>query len=163
MIQVIVIFVIMIIAAGVSFFFARQQHIIDEKNRALVRMINEQAKTKKTSSTPAPNPKLFNLIDGIIRKEKLYANESLQQQDILDRFDISRRTLNDLLAAHAGGQSFTAYINTMRLEDAVRRLREKPEMSLTEIAKNVGFTPSTFRDQFKRQFGMTPTEYRQNL
>lgn len=24
-------------------------------------------------------------------------------------------------------------------------------------------TPSTFRDQFKRQFSMTPTEFRQNL
>jgi AraC-like DNA-binding protein len=36
-------------------------------------------------------------------------------------------------------------------------------MSLTDIAESVGFTPSTFRDQFKRQFGMTPSEYRQNL
>ena len=49
------------------------------------------------------------------------------------------------------------------MEDAVRLLREEPEMSLTDIAKNVGFTLPTFRDQFKRQFGMTPTEYRQNL
>ena len=103
------------------------------------------------------------MIDGTIRREKLYLSESLQRQDILDRFDISRRTLNDLLAAHADGQSFTSYINSMRLADAVRLLHEEPGMSLTEIAESVGFTPATFRDQFKRQFGMTPTEYRQNL
>ena len=126
-------------------------------------MINEQAEMHSASSSPAPNPELFNKIDGIIRGEKLYANESLQRQDILDRFGISRRTLNDLLAVHAEGQSFTAYINSMRLEDAVLLLREEPDMPISEIAEKVGFTPSTFRDQFKRRFGMTPTEYRQSL
>ena len=160
---IIAILVLMLIASGATYYFAAQRHKINEKNRALVRMINEQAEAQKAAAMPAPNPDLFNLIDGVIRKEKLYANESLQRQDILDRFDISRRTLNDLLTVHADGQSFTAYINTMRLEDAVRLLREEPEMSLTDIAENVGFTPSTFRDQFKRQFGMTPTEFRNSL
>lgn len=160
---IVAIIVLMLIAVVIAYYFAVQRYKIKEKNRALVRMINEQAEAQRASSQPVPNPELFNLIDGIIRREKLYANESLQRQDILDRFDISRRTLSDLLAVHAGGQSFPAYINAIRMEDAVRLLREEPEMSLTDIAKNVGFTPPTFRDQFKRQFGMTPTEYRQNL
>ena len=160
---IIAIIVLLLVAAAFSFFFARQRFKIGEKNRALVRMINEKGEAQKASGSPAPNPELFNLIDGVIRGEKLYANESLQRQDILDRFDISRRTLNDLLTVHADGQSFTAYINAMRLDDAVRLLRDEPEMSLTDIAETVGFSLSTFRDQFKRQFGMTPTEYRQNL
>ena len=155
--------VVLLVAAAFSYFFARQRFKIGEKNHAPVQENNEQAQAQKTSVASAPNPELFSLIDGVIRREKLYVDESLQRQDILDRFDISRRTLNALLAVHAGGQSFTAYINAMRMEDAVRLLREEPQMSLTEIAENVGFTPSTFRDQFKRQFGMTPTEYRQNL
>ncbi|MBO4625346.1 MAG: helix-turn-helix domain-containing protein [Bacteroidales bacterium] len=146
---IVAIIVLLLVAAAFSLFFARQRYRIGEEQKASV--------------SPAPNPELFNLIDDVIRKEKLYANESLQRQDILDRFDISRRTLNDLLTVHADGQSFTAYINAMRLEDAVRLLREEPEMSLTDIAETVGFSLSTFRDQFKRQFGMTPTEYRQNL
>lgn len=66
-------------------------------------------------------------------------------------------------SAYADGQSFTAYINAMRLRDAVHLLREKPEMSISSVAESVGFTPATFREQFKHQFGMTPTEYRQNL
>ena len=71
--------------------------------------------------------------------------------------------MNDLLAIHAEGASFTAYINALRMEEAVSLLREEPGMSLTRIAETVGFSPATFRDQFKRQFGMTPTEFRQNL
>ena len=160
---IVAILILMLIAAAATYYFAIQRHKINEKNRALVRMINEQAHQQKASGMPTPNPELFHFMDGVIRKEKLYANESLQRQDILDRFDISRRTLNDLLAVHAEGKSFTAYINAMRLEDAVRLLREEPEMSLSEIAESVGFSPATFRDQFKRQFGMTPTEYRQNF
>ena len=160
---IVAILILMLITVVATYYFAMQRHKINEKNRALVRMINEQAEAKKAFDTPAPNPELFNLIDGIIREEKLYANESLQRQDILDRFDISRRTLNDLLAVHAGGQSFTSYINAMRMEDAVRLLRENAEIPLSEIAGKVGFSPSSFRDQFKRQFGMTPTEFRNNL
>ena len=164
-IVIIAIVVLMLIAAVFTFYFARQRHLIKEKNRALVRMIDEQSKNQDPSKSdaPAPNPELFQLIDGIIRGERLFANPSLQRQDIIDRFDISRRSLNDLLAAYADGQSFTAYINSMRLQEAINLLKEEPGLSLTDIAENVGFTPATFRDQFKRQFGMTPTEYRQNL
>lgn len=162
---IVAILILMVVTAVATYHFAVQQHKIKEKNRALVRMIDEQAKTRETipSSTPAPDPELFQTMDKAIREERMYTNPNLQRQDILDRFGISRRTLSDLMAAYADGQSFTAYINAMRLEDAVRLLREEPEMSLSEIAESVGFTPATFRDQFKRQFGMTPTEYRQNL
>ena len=162
---IVAILVMMLIAAGVTYYFAWQRRIINEKNRALVRMIDEQAKAQEATQpdTPAPDPELFRNIDSAIREERMYANPNLQRQDILDRFGISRRTLSDLMSAYANGQSFTAYINAMRLQDAVHLLKEEPEMSLTDIAENVGFTPATFRDQFKRQFGMTPTEYRQNL
>lgn len=148
-----------------SAFAFRQRNKISEKNRALVRMINEQtaAQDALQQDAPAPNPILFRTIDQAIREEQLYTNASLQRQDILNRFGISRRTLNDLLSAYADGQSFTAYINAMRLRDAVHLLREKPEMSISSVAESVGFTPATFREQFKHQFGMTPTEYRQNL
>ena len=160
---IVAILVFILIAAGVTYYFAVQRRKINEKNRALVRIINEKVQEKKQPEAAAPDPALFKVIDRIIHEEMLYTNPNLQRQDILDRFGISRRTLNDLLTAYADGQSFTAYINAMRLNDAVHLLHEEPEMSLTDIAENVGFTPATFRDQFKRQFGMTPTEYRQNL
>ena len=160
---IIAILVIMLIAGSVTYYFAVQRHKINEKNRALVRIINENVQEKKQADASAPDPELFKDIDRTIHEELLYTNPNLQRQDILDRFGISRRTLSDLLSFYAEGQSFTNYINAMRLRDAIHLLHEEPEMSLTDIAETVGFTPATFRDQFKRQFGMTPTEYRQNL
>ena len=163
----IIIAVVLLLLLSVCFmYFAfRQRRTISEKNRALVRMIDEQAKAQESSrhNAPAPDPKLFKTIDRTIREERLYKNPNLQRQDILDRFSISRRTYSDLMSAFADGQSFTVYINEMRLQDAVHLLKEEQDMSLSDIAESVGFTPATFRDQFKRQFGMTPTEYRQSL
>lgn len=68
-----------------------------------------------------------------------------------------------LLSAYANGQSFTAYVNNLRLEDAVHQLQDRPDRSISEIAESVGFTPANFREQFKRQYGMTPTEYKNNI
>ena len=113
--------------------------------------------------TPQLDRGLFEQIDGSIRKEKLYANVLLQRQDIVERFGINRHALNGLLSAYADGQSFTAYINNIRLEDAIHLLQGKPELSISQIAEAVGFTPANLREQFKRRYGMTPTEYRQNL
>ena len=35
--------------------------------------------------------------------------------------------------------------------------------NISAIATEVGFTPANLREQFKRKYGMTPVEYRQNL
>ena len=51
----------------------------------------------------------------------------------------------------------------MRMQDALRMLENEPEVSIGLIADAVGFTPANFREQFKKEYGMTPTEYRQNL
>lgn len=143
----------------------RRRMAIGEKNRALVRMINELSEAQAASQEGASKPdrQLFDLIDGTIRREKLYTKINLQRQDIVDRFDVSRHTLNDLFSAYAEGQSFTAYINSMRMQDAIRLMRKEPDTPVGIIAEAVGFTPANFREQFKKEFGMTPTEYRQNL
>ncbi len=160
-----VIIAILLIITSFSIHSVRQRHAIGEKNRVLARMINEQSNANETiqqAVTPLPDKRLFDLIDGAIRREKLYTNVNLQRQDIIDRFDINRHALNDLFSAYADGQSFTSYINSLRLQEALHLIRKEPDTPVSAIAEAVGFTPANFREQFKREFGMTPTEYRQN-
>ena len=173
-----------IFAAAVSIYYYRQKRIISEKNRALVRMINgtppeyvdepdaddereepSAAGTEAGSSTTADTPAdaaLFHDIDAAIRSERLYANVALQRQDIIARFGLSRHALNDLFTAHTGGMSFPQYINAIRMEETVTLLRDRPDMTLTDIAAAVGFTPANLREKFKSRYGITPTEYRRN-
>ena len=170
---------LMIILSVVSFYYRRQQKIISEKNRVLVRIINgmqpelpdEEAEDtddtnepKESIDTISPDSaELFVTIDQAIRNEHLYSNLNLQRQDICNRFGISRHALNDLLNQSANGQSFTRYINTIRLTEAIKLLHDNPNMTISAIAEAVGFTPANLREQFKQKYGMTPQEYRQNM
>ena len=172
-----VIILLFIIAGAFSFYYRRQRQIVSEKNRALVRMINGTPLVTPADEAEEPdevgesgeleesetNSALFDTIDTAIRMEHLYANASLQRQDICTRFRITRHTLNNLLAQHVGSSSFPQYINNIRMEEALPMLRDNTSMTITAIATAVGFTPANFREQFKRQYGVTPQEYRQNL
>lgn len=175
-----VIVLLFIIASVISFYYRRQRQIITEKNRALVRMINGTpfvAPADETEETEDPDEvgdsedpeesatgsALFDTIDTAIRTEHLYVNALLQRQDVCTRFCITRHTLNNLLAQHTGSPSFPQYINNIRMEEALPLLRDKPSMTIAVIAAAVGFTPANFREQFKRQYGVTPQEYRQSL
>ena len=106
---------------------------------------------------------LFKTIDTIIRQERLYAQVNLLREDIMKRFGIGRHHLNDQLNAFADGMSFPQYINSIRLEVAHDLLTNHPEMPIADVAREVGFTAPNLREQFKRCYGITPTEYRAGL
>ena len=109
------------------------------------------------------NKDFFKTVDSIIRKERLYAQINLMREDIMQRFSIGRHRLNDLLNNFADGMTFPQYINAIRLEVAYDLLTNHLEMTITEIAREVGFTPPNLREQFKRCYGVTPAEYRAGL
>jgi len=106
---------------------------------------------------------LFKTIDTIIRKERLFAKMNLMREDITKRFVIGRHHLNDQLNTFADGMSFPQYINSIRLEVAYELLTNHPEMTIGDIAREVGFTAPNLREQFKRCYGITPAEYRAGL
>ena len=165
--------IVALLAIAFAIYFFRQKRIVSEKNRALVRMINgtppepeeepdEEEEPEDQSEDKNESADLFHDIDTAIRSERLYKNVNLQRQDICDRFGISRHTLNNLLAEHADGLSFPQYVNNIRLKEALRLLRHETTMTVSAIATEVGFTPANLREQFKRKYGMTPVDYRQN-
>ena len=153
-----------VLAIAFAIYFFRQKRIVSEKNHALVRMINSmQPKSIDSRTVNNADSELFKHIDTAIRSERLYANIGLQRQDICDRFNISHHTLNDLLSDYTGGLSFPQYVNIIRLEEALRLLRDEPDKIISAIASEVGFSSANLREQFKRKYGMTPAEYRQNM
>ena len=106
---------------------------------------------------------LFKTIDSVIRRERLYAQINLMREDIMQRFGIGRHHLNDQLNAFADGMSFPQYINSIRMEVAYDLITYHPEMTITDVASEVGFTAPNLREQFKRCYGITPAEYRARL
>ena len=141
-----------------AFYMLRERRIVVAKNRELLRMKNdgESIPLVVEKRRDPQQEELFVTIDTAIRQERLYADVALQRQDVCDRFGINRHALNELLVHYAEGLSFPQYVNDIRLQG-------EAEMTISEIASSVGFTPANLREQFKRVYGMTPAEYRQSL
>ena len=60
------------------------------------------------------------------------------------------------------GEAIGAYITRLRLEATARLLRYTA-LTIEEIAYNIGYeTPASLSKAFKKQYGISPTEYRTN-
>ena len=59
------------------------------------------------------------------------------------------------------GYGFLDYVNSHRIETAGRRLLEEPEIGISTLAIELGYTNDiTFRRLFKKSYGISPGEYR---
>ena len=167
--------VILVLAVGFAAYFFYKRRETMEKNRALVRMIdemheNEELRMKNEENavaqpTAQAGSSLFTLYSSflhLIHDEQFYRNAALDRDTVCQHLGIDRHTLNQLLNTYADGLSLPAYINKVRLDLAYELLRDEPDKSISDIAAAVGFTPQNLRLQFKRRYGITPTEYRQN-
>ena len=62
------------------------------------------------------------------------------------------------------GQTVVAFICTIRMREAKRILQGNPNILINELAARVGFnTPKYFSKCFKKEFGMFPREYAEQL
>ena len=59
------------------------------------------------------------------------------------------------------GVGFSAYLRSIRL-DKSRRLLKDPQVSIKQVASTVGYKhPGDFSQQFKTEYGVTPTTWRE--
>lgn len=80
--------------------------------------------------------------------------EMLAKETGMSRTQLHRR-IKDLT-----GMTAADFIRNLRLRQAARLLKAEKGLTVTEIAYAVGFTSQThFSTLFKKQYGMTPTEY----
>ena len=74
---------------------------------------------------------------------------------------LSRSQLHNKIKALTG-RSTAIYIRYIRLLESKRLLKD-PELNVSEVAYDVGFKdPAYFTRCFKEEFGMSPTEYRED-
>ncbi len=87
-------------------------------------------------------------------------NDSLTVKKLARLVAISRTDLHRKLVCSVG-MSATEYIRHIRLSRASVLLLEKPELSIYEVALEVGFnTQSYFSKRFREVFGDSPTAWR---
>lgn len=62
------------------------------------------------------------------------------------------------------GMNVSSFIRDIRLKEAQRMARQQPDLRVSDLAYSVGFQdPKYFATTFKKEFGVTPTEFLESL
>jgi AraC-like DNA-binding protein len=114
------------------------------------------------SGTPEERESLLQKLNNHITRHKPYLDPDLTLKDLAEQVQISSRQLSTLINAELG-KSFFDLINSYRIEEAKKILRDSKDSKLTvlEVMYEVGFnSKSSFNTAFKKYTGSTPTAYK---
>lgn len=98
-----------------------------------------------------------------MQEAKLFTDPSLTIDTMASRLQTSRHHLSQIINERIQ-KTYGDYINELRLEEACRRLSDPANLRYTiaSIALDSGFSAvSSFNDSFKKQFQVTPSQYRE--
>ena len=103
---------------------------------------------------------LMQRICQLMDEKQLYLQQGLKVSDIASALGINSRYVSDCVKA-VKGCSLTQFVNEYRVEHAKHLLLECPEMKISTVAVESGFTnDKAMTRYFKEQTGMTPTEWK---
>jgi AraC-like DNA-binding protein len=118
------------------------------------------AKEITTPHSQRENEQLMHRICDLMDGQQLYLQQGLKVSDIASALDTNIRYISDCIRAERGC-SLTQFVNEYRLEHAKRLLLEHPEMKISSVAIDSGFTnDKAMTRYFKEHTGMTPTEWK---
>lgn len=98
----------------------------------------------------------------LMEEQKLYRDSDLKLADLAEKLEISPHNLTEVINRYIG-QNFYDFVNSYRVKEVEDRLRDPQSQNNTflAIALDAGFnSKSTFNAVFKKQTGMTPSQYR---
>lgn len=127
------------------------------------RKVQPQPEPEEQSETMTRgNEQLMQRICHLMDEKQLYLQQGLKVSDIASALGINSRYVSDCVKA-VRGCSLTQFVNEYRVEHAKRLLLERPEMKISTVAIESGFTnDKAMARYFKEQTGMTPTEWKTN-
>lgn len=137
-------------------------------------LVPPQAREPGTTPPPPPGPlrkyghsglsddrldRIASKIDALMRDGQLYLEPDLSLWDLAERIGVTTHYASQALNEKIGLRFFD-YVNGWRVREAADRLRST-DATILAIAYDVGFNSrSSFYTAFKREIGMTPSQYR---
>lgn len=116
-------------------------------------------KFSEVSSNADPHMESFKAMLTFIRAQY---REKISLDDIANSGNVSRTLCNTIFKKYTSGSPFDELLR-FRCQKAGEFL-ESSKMSITEIAEETGFSsPNYLTEVFKRQYGLSPREYRKNF
>ena len=126
---------------------------------------------KKSQEIRYRNSQLMNLdkekvvarLDSLFKMEKIYREQNLTLKTLSEKLNISSPQLSEFLSSHYK-TNFNTYINSYRIKEVKKNLKERSDVNLLAVALDCGFnSKSTFNDAFRKLTGLTPSQYRAKI
>ena len=153
---------------------------ISRKNHQLAQQISDAVKYKELYYNPLPSSpigeggnvdinalddeQLFQYVNEIVVREKLFLSPTFGRQTIMNRFALSKERVGNIFSKGSEYDKLTDYVQRLRLEHAAMLLINQPDMSVVQIANECGFSShSYFSSCFRHHFGIRPSDYRKNV
>lgn len=115
---------------------------------------------QQDSAPPIDAPDYASALLRCTRYLDRHYREPIRLEELSRRFGLSRSAFCAVFPQFTG-MPLRRYVAQKRIQQAQMLIRARPELSLGQIAQEVGYEdPSTFYRNFLRVTGLTPTKYR---
>lgn len=109
-----------------------------------------------------PDDNLGDRLDALMRDKRLYREKGLKITDVASQVGACRTYVSNYIN-QSMGESFSDYINRLRVEDAKTILRQDGDIKNSAIAEELGFaSEQNFYRNFKKFTGVTPSQWRKD-
>ena len=96
--------------------------------------------------------------------QKLFLQPDFGRDDLLVNASFGKNDLVRILQKYSNAHNVSEYLGRLRVEHAVRIMKENPKFSMDAVLEESGFNSrTTFYRTFYKVFGMTPTQYMKSL
>lgn len=103
-------------------------------------------------------------LNELIDTQKVYREHGLTIGGLAKKLDLPEYQLRRLINRHLGFRNFNDYLNSVRIREAAQRLADpaQQKVPILTLALDSGYSSlPPFNRAFKAEFGLTPTEFRQ--
>ena len=107
---------------------------------------------------------LFNQLESLLRDQGIYREKNLTKDKLSKLLNTNRTYLSQVINENTG-LSFTHYVNTFRINEALNILSDtKNNIPIKALASDLGYSSiNTFYTAFQAAVGLTPSLYRTKL
>ena len=143
------------------------QHGTDSLPPGPVETVGNRIPLDRRRKGALPNDEQFAsyrlVLEQWMQNEKPYLNPDFKLLDLRQVLPLNRTYLSQLINKEYNC-NFYQFVTKYRIDEAMRLMKEHPDIKMQEVAERSGFSSSTvFGRTFSRETGQTPHEWSSNL